>query len=246
MGFEDLKCPYCGTPNPFAEKHQKEMRRFETEFVQARDEVVTASRKRAGRNAALILLLVLVLLDAGAFFFVSVSSDIGYEIRRKEVEAGAGRHLETLLSFLEEGDYCGFAEYYSTNGLYHVSDENVLNEYEAVERAAGYYEWVVRDLERYIGGNSYRFRGDSLDSTCSYMAEYLTRLWNVEEDFSYQKETLLAPDKMAYIEDMRNRVSLLLQAYAGLTEEEAAGLGDMSESRILKILKERLVSVSEE
>ena len=51
---------------------------------------------------------------------------------------------------------------------------------------------------------------------------------------------------MAFIEDMRKRISLLLQTYAGLTEEEAGSLGDMSRSRIQKILEERLVSIDEE
>lgn len=246
LGLEDLKCPYCGTPNPFAEKHQEEMRRFEKEFASAREEVVTANRKRAGRNTALILILVLLLLDAGAIFFAGISSEIAYDIKEKRVQAQADRHLENITALLEEGDYSSFSAYYSANSIYYIGSDTILDEYSAVHSAAGRYRWILEDLEKYISGNSYSFREEAMASTCSYMADNLARLWNVEEDFSYRREIYLAPDKMAFIEDMRERVSLLLQTYAGLTEEEAGSLGDMSQSRIQKILEERLVSIDEE
>jgi hypothetical protein len=78
------------------------------------------------------------------------------------------------------------------------------------------------------------------------MAENITKLWNVEDQYSYRQEIYLAQDKLSYIQDMRERVSLLLQTYAGLTEEEAGSLGDLSQGRIQKILEERLVSTDEE
>lgn len=246
MGLEDLKCPYCGTPNPFAEKHQEEMRRFEKEFAEAKEEVVTANRKRAGRNTSLILLLVLILLDLGAIFFAGISSEIAYEMKEKKVEAQAEQHLNNLLAFLEEGDYCSFSAYYTANSIYYISGDNALDEYSAVHSAAGRYRWIVQDLEKLISGDSYSFREEALSRTCSYMAENLAKLWTVEEDYSYRKEIYLAPDKASYIEDMRERISLLLQTYAGLTEEEAGSLGDLSQGRIQKILEERLVSVNEE
>lgn len=246
MGLEDLRCPYCGTPNPFAEKHQEEMRRFEKEFAAAREEVVRANRKRAGRNTSLILILVLLLLDAGAIFFAGISSEIAYDIKEKKVGAQAEQHLENLQALLEEGDYCGFSAYYSANSIYYAGADSSLDAYSAVHSAAGRYRWILQDLEKYLSGDSYSFREEALSRTCSYMAENLTKLWAVEDDYSYHKEIYLAPDKLAYIEDMRERAALLLKTYAGLTEEEAGSLGDLSQSRIQKILEERLVSADEE
>ena len=246
MGLEDLKCPYCGTPNPFAKKHQEDMRRFEKEFAATREEVVAANRKRAGRNTSLILILVLLLLDAGAVFFACVSSEIAFDIKERRIQSQAGRHLDNLLAFLDEGDYCSFCAYYSANSIYYAASGTALDDYSAVQSAAGRYRWILQDLEKYISGNSYSFRKESLRRTCSYMAENITRLWNVEDDFSYNQERYLAPDKLSYIKDMQERVSLLLRTYAGLTEEEAGELGNLSQGRITEILEERLVSIDEE
>ncbi len=246
MGLEDLKCPYCGTPNPFAEKHQEDMRRFEKEFAVTKEKVVTANRKRSGRNISLILILVLLLLDAGAVFFAGVSSDIAYDLKVKRVESQADQHLENIRALLEEGDYCSFSSYYSANSLYSIRSDSALDQYSAVHSAAGRYRWILQDVEKYIAGDSYSFRKESMSRTCSYMAENITKLWTVEDDYSYHRDTYLSPDKMAFIEDMRERTALLLKTYAGLTEEEAGSLGDMSQSRIQKILEERLVSTDEE
>lgn len=246
MGLEDLKCPYCGTPNPFAEKHQEDMRRFEKEFAATKEEVVTANRKRAGRNTSLILILVLILLDVGAVIFAGMSSEIAYDLKGKKVMAQADQHLENIRALLEEGDYCGFSAYYSANSIYYMSSDTVLDEYSAVHGAAGRYRWILQDLEKYISGDSYSFRKEAMSRTCSYMADNITKLWSVEDQYSYRQEIYLAPDKLSYIQDMRERVSLLLQTYAGLTEEEAGSLGDMSQGRIQKILEERLVSTDEE
>lgn len=246
MGLEDLKCPYCGTPNPFAEKHQEDMRRFEKEFAATKEEVVTANKKRAGRNTSLILILVLILLDVGAVIFAGISSDIAYSIKEKRIQAQADQHMENILALLEEGDYCGFSAYYSANSIYYATSGTDLEDYSAVHGAAGRYRWLLQDLEKYISGNSYSFRKESMSRTCAYMAENITKLWNVEDQYSYRQEIYLAPDKLSYIQDMRERVSLLLQTYAGLTEEEAGSLGDLSQGRIQKILEERLVSTDEE
>ena len=236
MGLEDLKCPYCGTPNPFAEKHQEDMRRFEKEFAATKEEVVTANKKRAGRNTSLILILVLILLDVGAVIFAGISSDIAYSIKEKRIQAQADQHMENILALLEEGDYCGFSAYYSANSIYYATSGTDLED----------YRWLLQDLEKYISGNSYSFRKESMSRTCAYMAENITKLWSVEDQYSYRQEIYLAPDKLSYIQDMRERVSLLLQTYAGLTEEEAGSLGDLSQGRIQKILEERLVSTDEE
>jgi hypothetical protein len=246
MGLEDLKCPYCGTPNPFAEKHQEDMRRFEKEFAATKEEVVTANKKRAGRNTSLILILVLILLDVGAVIFAGISSDIAYSIKEKRIQAQADQHMENILALLEEGDYCGFSAYYSANSIYYATSGTDLEDYSAVHGAAGRYRWLLQDLEKYISGNSYSFRKESMSRTCAYMAENITKLWNVEDQYSYRQEIYLAPDKLSYIQDMRERVSLLLQTYAGLTEEEAGSLGDLSQGRIQKILEGRLVSTDEE
>jgi hypothetical protein len=246
MGLEDLKCPYCGPPNPFAEKHQEDMRRFEKEFAATKEEVVTANKKRAGRNTSLILILVLILLDVGAVIFAGISSDIAYSIKEKRIQAQADQHMENILALLEEGDYCGFSAYYSANSIYYATSGTDLEDYSAVHGAAGRYRWLLQDLEKYISGNSYSFRKESMSRTCAYMAENITKLWNVEDQYSYRQEIYLAPDKLSYIQDMRERVSLLLQTYAGLTEEEAGSLGDLSQGRIQKILEERLVSTDEE
>ena len=245
MGLEDLKCPYCGTPNPFARKHQEEMRRFEKEFAQTRDEVVTSARKTAGRNISIILILVLLLLDMGGFAFASMSSDIAYDMREKKILQEADLHSANLQAYLEDGDYSGFAAYYSCNHLYSLYDVDGVEEYGAVLRAASCYKWLTQDLGYKVQGGSYRFKEYGLSTTCSEMASQITKLWSIEDEFQYKKELYLAPDKMVYIEDMRSRTALLLEIYGGLTKAEIRDLPDMSQSRIQKLLEERLVSADE-
>lgn len=241
MGLEDLKCPYCGTPNPFARQHQEEMQRFEQEFAQTRDEVVTASRKTTGRHISVILLLVLLLLDMAGLGFAAMSSEIAYDIREKRIIEEADLHLANMEAYLQDGDYSGLSAYYTGNHLYALYEVDEVDAYSAVLRAASCYKWLTEDLGSRVQGGSYRFQENSIHQTCATMASNITKLWNLEEEYSYKKEIYLAADKMVYIEDMRSRMALLLEVYAGLTKTEVRELVDMSESRIQKTLEERLV-----
>ena len=37
LNIEDKFCPYCGRPNPFAQKHQEEMERYEKDYSETKN-----------------------------------------------------------------------------------------------------------------------------------------------------------------------------------------------------------------
>ena len=234
MGLEDAVCPYCGSPNAMAAKHQADMEHFRQEDRQTQADVIekTSFMQRHG-SWLVVLTVLLVALVAGIVLHVC-AWDIGYSMRIQAVERDAAEDAQAMDSFLEDGDYGKFLGYYNANDITLDYD----NPYQGVRSAANAYVNLLQDIASIQDRSRYASNPDRLSSTCGYIAESLNRIYTLEQQYSYNIDSYLPPDKRVYIEDIRERCAVISKAYLGLTDEDLQEIPNMSTRKLATIIEE--------
>ena len=89
LQIEDSFCPYCGQPNPFAVRHQREMQHFSREFQKTKQDVLEKSSRFNRRTVRITITAVLIAACAVMAFLCAAADDIRYMQNEKKIEAGA-------------------------------------------------------------------------------------------------------------------------------------------------------------
>ena len=238
MGLEDAFCPYCNTPNTMAVQHQSDMARYRQEYERTQENVLEKTSLLQSHGSWLIILAVLlVFLVAGIILHV-MAWDIGYEIRTSNIERAAAEDDRVLDAYLEQGDYGKFVGYYNANDIY--LDSN--NPYQALRSAAGAYVDILQYISAMNNTSEYAFKPDRIADTCGYIASDLNRIFTLEQEYSYDLERYLPPDKRVYLEDIRERTTVIAETYFGLTNEQIENIPNVSVQRLGKLIEEGIAS----
>ena len=235
MGLEDAKCPYCGTPNTMALKHQSDMNHFRQEYQRTQADVIkkTSVLQRHG-SWLIILVVMLVALVVGIILHVN-AWDIGYSIRANNVERSFAEDKQVMDDYLAKGDYGQFLGYYDANSISLLRD----NPYQGVWSAAYAYTNLVEYVST-IRNTDFSSRPEYLSSTCEYIADSLIRVYTLEERYSYDYETYFPDETSSYVDDIRERCGLIAKTYFGLTDEEVKDIPNMSSKKLGSLIKERV------
>lgn len=86
----------------------------------------------------------------------------------------------------------------------------------------------------------YAFSDEEISQTVSSMVRNLDTIFNIEREYSYQKELYFTDETTTALADLQNQTKSILVAYAGLTLEEAASLPDLSSKKQQELLERRL------
>ena len=71
LQIEDEKCPFCGNPNPFAVKHQQDMRQYRQEFQETKQEVEKKTLHFNFFTARIAVIAVLLMMILGMVFVIN-------------------------------------------------------------------------------------------------------------------------------------------------------------------------------
>ena len=140
VGLEDKYCPFCGLPNEFAKKHQEDMDRYQQEFQQTQSDVYQKTRRFTELTVPLTVVFVLIILNIGAYIFVSKSWEIGSSLQKQEIHTHLTEHQENIDTYIQNGEFCGLSSYYSQNSLYY---EDEFDKYNALIRASDSYRDII-------------------------------------------------------------------------------------------------------
>lgn len=237
LGLEDEYCPFCGKRNLLAKKHQEDMKRYQKEFSKTKKEVYEKSSRFANLTVPLIILFVLLILNIGGILFAASGWEIGTSMVKKQIVANKEIHQKNLDQFAAEGDFYGLSGYYNANSLYY-SDE--FNSYMAVVYAGESYYAIYSLLMDTLAEDSYAFNEENLSSTVYSIANNLDELFNIEQNYSYNREKYLQEDKLELIKAIQEQTKVILVTYGGLTQKEVDELPDLSMARQQEILERRL------
>ncbi len=238
MGLEDKYCTYCGTPNMQALRHQADMEKYQQEYLKTQQDVMEKTGRLRRSGSWLVILVVLLIAMIASIILFARAWDIGYTLREKKLTKEMPHHKAVLEAYLEEGEYSQFYGYYSSNSLSLGDDYS----YEAVYRASRSYVNIIEIAASVHDPDNFRFQEKYRTENCEYLAEDLIRLFTVEEDLSYYADEALTEDKLAYVEDMRDRIRAVARTCFGLTEEEIDRIPELSKGKLGAMIGEGIAS----
>ena len=247
LKLEDKFCPFCGKPNRLAQQHQQEMQRFSREFRKTKADVLEQSSRLNRRTVRITILAILAAMCAGMAFLCVKADDIRWRRIEKQIEANADVHQKELDRLMEERDYTGVYMYYDRNRLNYVpSRTSPLHDYEAACYASRHYNRVYEDIMtlaiRDKLENVYQYQTD--EELIAETAKNIRACYEEMVPQSYHPEQW-AEDKLAYMEDMDRMIQQLTVRYFGISEEQAAGMKNMSEAKLTVMLEEAYESKKE-
>ena len=90
MSLEDLHCPHCGQLNKHAQQHIKAMKRYQGEFNETKEDVITVTKKYSQITVRCIIIVVLLI----AVIVTAVLGSNAYSICRSMNRKAAERNKE--------------------------------------------------------------------------------------------------------------------------------------------------------
>ena len=217
LSIEDEKCPYCGTPNPEAVQHRKDMLRFSKEFQSTRSSVLKMASDRAGKSARIIALCVMVLLCILSILFFICSWDMAYSVRKLKAANNSKTYCKILDQYEEEGDFLSFAAFFDQSSLYSI---DAFKEYRYVYNAASNYTSIYGYISRLIEDEHWEdIHENTLEYLCDTLEYHYKYLERDPEDYyseigAYEKRHLQAVDQI------NEKIESLIQFTFDISDEE--------------------------
>lgn len=240
LGLQDEKCPSCGKLNELATKYVEEIREQEADLQRA-TEGAKEGIEIGARTGRLIVIIAMVLLVAVMQIVIRNKSD--FDIREKHNSDKIDRlvkkyesDINTNIQEMEKNrDYLALSYYFLNYSLRSNSD---YDEYFRVDTAAIEYRSVYSDIMNIVTGYD-RYGQMTKKDWCADIAIYVSgfenyaegKFWNDSPDFFMQ-----AGEHKLFIKDCKSDIQDMVQVYFELSDEQAAGLWDMTEEEIADLL----------
>lgn len=242
LSLEELTCPHCGSINKHAQQHVYDMNRYQGAFENTQTNVYTVTQKYAGitvRAAIITILLLLIVVFA-------VIGSLDYEIERgiREGKAKRSYHKYTAImdEYLAEEDYIAFHAFCETNGV--EAYDTDYEEYYQIIRVCYNYRNIYEAIFEGRSNMLQKYADEkTLENAIDRIAESLSYFYDTVDVENYKYyEGVDAPEKQAIVNDIVDKVEVLLQTYCGLTAEEAEQLATLSDAKRRVLLEERMLN----
>ena len=242
--LQDHFCPHCGRPVDQALRHQREMREYETEFEETKQEAIDKiSVSSAGSTAVGIRLAMIVALTI-AFIWMLVSLnpyDINERREKRLANTNYDAYVEQIEQYIADTEFMALSRFADKHRL-DMNDK--YKQYRDIFYAAGDYEYVYLGiLETAYLANDTRnlYYAENLSENVNRFYEYILTERSAYSDADPEKTS-------AAFKEMEQDIAVLLQKYLHLTKEDTDSLRELSKSRrkvlIEQALDARIVSVT--
>ena len=212
-------CPNCGSPNVEFKKHIDDMEQYNKKFNSTRSKVIGNSKWFVNYIAPITALV--ITMTALTLAIIGKNSMIGYDIARK------------LL--LDAGDYATLysMDYVGDCSIKDNDDKYAWNDFYNV---AGDYVYIRKGIISMMERNNSSYYGDEYMNTISRAVADMEDIVSRRLNLSYHS---VSKESIKYINDIYEKSHELLKAYCNLTDEDIAGLPDMSQADILTLITRR-------
>ena len=224
LQIEDSKCLYCGSVNPYFEKHREEMLRFKKDYEKTKDDVIKKSGRVAGMSVKITVIAILVALNIIILFLASNSWSIMHEIEKSKAERNADIHRMRLESYEEAFNYNGLAKYYEEYSLY---GSDSLEDFDVVYRACSNYAYIYQYIVELGNPDSYLTDEQRIE----YICENLDYVYDAMEPKEYDLPEWYQGKHGEVLEQMKYDLKVLIMTYANVGQEEADAFPNMSDGR---------------
>ena len=224
--LNDHFCPSCGRPVDQAQRHQKEMREYETEFEETKQQAMNELAANSGGGTAVGIRLFIIAALVVLLFWMFINLD-GYNMNQKREKKAANKNYEAYVEQIEQ--YLADRDYTQLSVFVDKHELDMNDKYDD-------FRWI------FYGARDYKNIFEALLET-AYIGKDTRDLYYAERLSDYVNQ---------FYEEVYNEmeadVAVLLQKYLRLTKEETDSLRGLTKSRrtvlIEQALDEKIVSVT--
>ena len=237
IGPEELKCPNCGADNPFAVKHEQNMRRFENEY-EATEKEVGRFRKALeglGKKATVLVLLLIGIIVSTIIASLNYADPDEDKAVKRDAKKNAAAYAEEADGFLERGEYTEYVSFLYAHELMNFPPEE-FKRFRSVQYVANDYYQCIKLMEEMILRSDNPDYFDGLDTDIGNFCMYLDDFYAVLEA---QKISEKDEKYLGYIMDMDEELQAAMRTYFDMDAQELQEFLD--KSRAQKAVKIREV-----
>lgn len=238
LQIEDEKCPFCGNPNPFAVKHQQDMRYYHQEFQKTKREVeqktghFTAFAAKITVTAILAVLVIVMCIMAQSGPYIIWKNRV-----RKDLQNNMQAYQTQMQTYEQEGDWFALYSFYDAKNL---SYGESFREYRVIYYAVFDYRSILNCVLSHEEEDVYY----SAEVIAPRIADYLDGFYQSVERTDYGGafyDDNYTPQHLDALARLRGDLEAALMAYCHLTEEEVSVLSDYSTAKKGNLIKEGLL-----
>ncbi len=238
MSIEDANCPHCGAVNPFYEAHRKDMANYAKRFANTEREVVETTKKFTYKTVVITIISVLVVLNLVMGILLANVRDFTYEMERNKNKKNVDAIAEQMGEYEENEEFVDM--FYYNNSILMSPYNTPLYEYDAILRAASYYQDMNATLTDMMGR--------TYNSSSYYAEKYarnMQRLYETVDEWEKQNEDdeRFSDKHKEALQKLIEKGEFLLLNYCNLKEEDLEEFREVSEAKKTIILEERLEEV---
>ncbi len=244
LSLEVAYCPYCGRENSTAKQHVSDMAHYQGEFEKTKKNVYEKTHAYTRNTVKITIVAILAIVWVVLLFLTGNAYDIHRVINNAENNRNYKEIEAQIWEYLEAEEYYALAVFCTERDI--QTYDTKFEGYEPVIRLATQYKHVQEQLMTILAPSEYML--DSLDSNVGYLADYVEYFYSTYhqdwEEMNYRNQydmSVMQPE----LDKMEAQMQVLLQAYVGLTEEEAAEFGQMKKSQQILLLEEGLLDEAE-
>lgn len=238
LNIEDGKCAYCGTANPYFEKHRADMFRFRQDYEKTKKHILEKSSRFAGNSVRVTVIAILVAVDILMILLAGNVWSVMNSLEKISAERNADTHRARLEAYEAERNYIGLMDYYEEHNLY---GSDSLSDFEVVYRVCSSYAYIYEYIVELGNEDSYLTDTDRIE----YISDNLGYLYKYIEKDEYDPEECFEGEHGKLLEQVKYDLKVLFMAYANISEEEADLFPTMSDGR-RQVALERGLGISEE
>ena len=212
---EEAKCRYCGTDNPFAVLHEKNMQQYKKRFDETGRKVLdkAGDTKGLGNRAAVIVVLILLIIAT------EVSASLNYkdpdDTSSKTKLAAPKENLTRIDELLEQGEYIECVRLMHTQEIINSGDD----EYRDI-KGLRYIADNYCDCIELMEGLVYLPRGeedrDAVSSYCNKLGNQIDVFYEV---YDVWKDSTGSEQYSVYYRDIENELRTAVKVYFEMDDD---------------------------
>lgn len=241
LQIEDETCPFCGNPNPFAVKHNQDMRHYRQEFQDTKREVERRTLHFNSFTARIAVIAVLLVMVMGMVFAINDGAYYLWSSRvKKDVAKNAEKYRAELNVLEEAGEWRRLHAFYDAKSLDSTRD---LKDYTVLYFMIYDYKSILNEITRLQEGDV-----DDVAAAASEMSSHLDNFYKAVGRVSYESahfDACYSTTHVASYERMQEELEAVLSVYCHLTDEEISLLPDYSLVKRAGLIEEGLCREAE-
>lgn len=233
LSLEEEYCEHCGQINPHAQQHIRDMRHYKGEFENTKRGVYALTGVYKDITVRAVIITALVVLIVVMLYLYENVYGLHRDYLRSDAKRNVKEYTAVMDKYIEEEDFRRFMLFCEEHaiGSYTEGYEN----YTLLIRATDDYVWFCDAVMEVVTASP-----ENVDIYRNRVVDYLNYFydtcdWLNEEDV----EGVTYPEDMKTIRTMENNMMLMLQTYLGFTEEETAGMSELSEAKRTVLFEEK-------